>query len=91
MLYQTQDADQAAPFDGFFATCRAGMVLFDIGAHFGIFSGLALITGYAATVVAVDSSPTSINMIPANAAEPTGGMPAPGTGSPPSQELTETR
>jgi FkbM family methyltransferase len=59
-----EDAEQAAEFDCFLAHCRPGMVLFDIGAHFGLFSLAALhYGGPTAQAVAVDASPTAARMI----------------------------
>src|SRR4051794_32708229 len=56
---QHADEEQVAEFDGFISTCRPGMVLFDIGAHFGLFSLAALhYGGIAARAVAVDPSPS---------------------------------
>jgi FkbM family methyltransferase len=54
------DPDQVAELDGFIRLCRPGMVLFDIGAHFGLFSLAALhYGGQTARAVAVDPSPTA--------------------------------
>jgi FkbM family methyltransferase len=61
--YSVTDPDQAAELDGFIANCHMGMVLFDIGAHFGLFSLAALhYGGPDARVVAVDPSPTAVSM-----------------------------
>ncbi len=61
---QDTDPDQISEFDSFIASCRAGMVLFDIGAHFGLFSLAALhYGGDAAKAVAVDPSPTATRML----------------------------
>jgi FkbM family methyltransferase len=61
---QTEDAEQAAEFDSFIAHCTPGMVLFDLGAHFGLFSLAALhYGGLGARAVAVDASPTATRMI----------------------------
>ncbi len=61
---QQRDPEQVAEFDNFIAECGEGMVLFDIGAHFGLF-GLAALHygGPNARVVAVDASPTAAAMI----------------------------
>jgi FkbM family methyltransferase len=60
---QREDPEQAAEFDGFIAACRPGMVLFDVGAHFGLFSLAALhYGGPTARAVAVDASPTATRM-----------------------------
>jgi FkbM family methyltransferase len=61
---QCDDPDQAAEFDTFIAACRPNMVLFDLGAHFGLFSLAALhYGGPAARAVAVDASPTAVQMV----------------------------
>src|SRR5437868_12046222 len=39
---QLEDPDQAAEFDSFLSYCTERMILFDIGAHFGLFSLAAL-------------------------------------------------
>src|SRR6516162_11506830 len=41
-LAQHDDPEQVREFDGFINHCSSGMVLFDIGAHFGLFSLAAL-------------------------------------------------
>ena len=57
---QQKDAEQVAEFDGFLRSCRPGMTLFDLGAHFGLFSLAALHYGGAdSRAVAVDPSPTA--------------------------------
>lgn len=63
VAYEAQVADpqQSAEFMSFVSSCHSGMLLFDIGAHFGIFSlAAAHVGGHA---VAVDPSPTAIRMI----------------------------
>jgi FkbM family methyltransferase len=61
---QTLDPEQAAEFDDFISACRPGMVLFDIGAHFGLFSLAALkFGGPDSLAVAVDPSPTAARML----------------------------
>lgn len=61
---QNDDPAQAAEFDGFVAQCTPGMVLFDLGAHFGLFALAALhYGGPTALAVAVDASPVAIRMI----------------------------
>jgi FkbM family methyltransferase len=61
---QCDDPEQAAEFDSFVAACRPGMVLFDLGAHFGLFSLAALhYGGPTARAVAVDASPTAVDMV----------------------------
>jgi FkbM family methyltransferase len=57
------DPDQAAELDGFIAACRPPMRLFDVGAHFGLFSFAALrFGGPLARAVAVDPSPAAVRM-----------------------------
>jgi FkbM family methyltransferase len=61
---QLEDPEQAAEFDAFVARCFPGMVLFDLGAHFGLFSLAALhYGGPAARAVAVDASPTAERLL----------------------------
>jgi FkbM family methyltransferase len=61
---QVDDPEQVAEFDGFVKLCRPEMVLFDVGAHFGLFSLAALHYGGAgARAVAVDPSPTAARMM----------------------------
>jgi FkbM family methyltransferase len=58
------DPEQAAELDSFLSRCTPGMVLFDLGAHFGLFSFAALHRGgEAAKAVAVDASPTAVRMV----------------------------
>ncbi len=58
---QVQDPEQRDEFQNFIQHCRPGMRLFDIGAHFGIFS---LITAkFGGSAMAVDPSPRAVNMI----------------------------
>ena len=58
------DSEQVAEIDGFIAACRPGMALFDLGAHFGLFSLAALrYGGVDAKAIAVDPSPTASRMI----------------------------
>ena len=60
---QQDDPDQIAEFDSFLTHCTPGMVLFDIGAHFGLFSlAAAHFGGPAARALAVDASPTAVRM-----------------------------
>jgi FkbM family methyltransferase len=64
--YQSLITDPAekAELDGFISACRSGMVLLDIGAHFGLFSLAALhYGGPAAQAVAVDPSPMATRML----------------------------
>jgi FkbM family methyltransferase len=61
---QVDDPVQRAELDAFLATATEGMVLFDAGAHFGIFSlAAAHYGGPAARAIAVDPSPTAIRMV----------------------------
>jgi FkbM family methyltransferase len=58
------DPEQALELDGLIAACRPGMLLFDIGAHFGLFTLAALHYGGAgARVIAVDPSPAATRML----------------------------
>jgi FkbM family methyltransferase len=61
---QLADSIQIAELDGFIATCRPGMVLFDLGAHFGMFSFAALhFGGPTSRAVAVDPSAEAVRML----------------------------
>lgn len=61
---QDDDPEQVAEFDQFIRTCTPGMVLFDIGAHFGLFSLAALhYGGAAARATAVDPSPLACRVV----------------------------
>lgn len=61
---QHTDPDQVREFDGFIKCARPGMVLFDIGAHFGLFSLAALhYGGPQAVAVAVDPSPMAARIV----------------------------
>jgi FkbM family methyltransferase len=52
-----------AEFDGFVNNASEGMILFDIGAHFGLFSIAALhYGGKKARAVAVDPSPVAVRL-----------------------------
>ncbi|MFC1639809.1 FkbM family methyltransferase [Gemmatimonadota bacterium] len=60
----SEDPDQRAELNGFIGACTPGMLLFDIGAHFGVFSLAALhYGGENARAVAVDPSPMSMRML----------------------------
>lgn len=63
---QIQDEEQSAEFRNFISHCCPGMVLFDVGAHFGVFSLTA--AHFGGTAVAVDPSPTATSMIRTQAA-----------------------
>jgi FkbM family methyltransferase len=58
---QLADPEQSEEFRNFLARCSENMFLFDIGAHFGVFSLAAAHRGGRA--VAVDPSPTATDMI----------------------------
>ncbi|MGD0305326.1 MAG: FkbM family methyltransferase [Candidatus Acidiferrales bacterium] len=58
---QIHDPDQAEEFRSFLSHCSARMFLFDIGAHFGVFS-LAL-AQFGGKAVAADPSPIATKMI----------------------------
>ena len=58
-----EDPEQAAELDAFVATCRSPMLLFDVGAHFGLFAFAALrFGGSLARAVAVDPSPAALRV-----------------------------
>lgn len=62
--FQVDDSEQVNEFDSFISRCRPGMVLFDIGAHFGLFSLAALhYGGRNARAIAVDPSPTAARIV----------------------------
>lgn len=61
---QKSDPDQVAEFDCFIGNCSKGMTLFDVGAHFGLFSLAALhYGGPSARAIAVDPSPTAVQVL----------------------------
>ncbi len=61
---QNNDPEQIAEFDGFISQSFQGMTLFDIGAHFGLFSLAALhYGGPEARAIAVDPSPVAISFL----------------------------
>lgn len=61
---QQHDPEQIAEFDGFIDNLSPGMVLFDVGAHFGLFSLASLYYGGPqARAVAIDPSPTAIRFL----------------------------
>lgn len=61
---QAADPEQIAEFDSFIAHCQAGMTLYDLGAHFGIFSLAALhYGGTRARSLAVDPAPMAARML----------------------------
>jgi len=58
------DPEQVAEFDQFVAHCTTGMVLFDVGAHFGLFALAAVhYGGPTARAVAVDPSPLAARVL----------------------------
>jgi FkbM family methyltransferase len=68
--YHTQcdDPEQIREFDAFIATCHPGMILFDIGAHFGIFSLAAIhYGGVHARAIAIDPSELAGRVVDAQA------------------------
>lgn len=68
VAYEAQivDPEQSAEFQKFLSYCSAKMFLFDIGAHFGVFSLAA--AHFGATAIAVDPSPIATQMIAKQAA-----------------------
>lgn len=61
---QVEDPEQEAELAAFAAACEPDMVLFDLGAHFGVFSMAALhYGGPRARAAAVDPSPVAIRMV----------------------------
>ena len=61
---QKNDPEQIAEFDGFIDNSSQGMILFDVGAHFGLFSLASLhYGGPEARAVAIDPSPTAIRFL----------------------------
>ena len=65
---QINDPEQVAEFDGFINSSAQGMVLFDIGAHFGLFSLAALhYGGQRAKAIAVDPSPVAVRFLKVHA------------------------
>jgi FkbM family methyltransferase len=63
---QIAEPEENAEFQNFISYCNSGMVLFDIGAHYGLFSLAAAHAGGSA--VAVDPSAMAIRMISRQAA-----------------------
>lgn len=58
---QIADPEQKAEFQSFISHCSNRMVLYDIGAHFGIFSLVA--AHFGGSAIAVDASPAATHMI----------------------------
>ncbi|MGH9756981.1 MAG: FkbM family methyltransferase, partial [Candidatus Acidiferrales bacterium] len=63
VYYESQIADpeQSLEFKNFTSHCAANMLLFDIGAHFGVFSLAA--AHYGGRAIAVDPSPMAMRMV----------------------------
>ena len=65
--FERDQLELRAELDGFLSACREGMVLFDIGAHFGLFPLAALhATGGRARAIAVDPSAAALTVFDAN-------------------------
>jgi FkbM family methyltransferase len=60
---QVHDPEQAREFDRFVSTCRPAMILFDVGAHFGLFCLAALHYAPSARCVAVEPSALAARML----------------------------
>jgi FkbM family methyltransferase len=61
---QKNDPEQIAEFDGFIDNSSPGMILFDVGAHFGLFSFASLhYGGSEARAIAIDPSPTAVRFL----------------------------
>jgi FkbM family methyltransferase len=61
---QESDPEQVAEFDGFIKHSSEGMLLLDVGAHFGLFSFAALhYGGPQARAIAIDPSPVAVNLM----------------------------
>jgi FkbM family methyltransferase len=58
---QVEDPEQAPEFQNFLSHCTQGMSLFDVGAHFGIFSLAA--ARFGGTALAVDPSLEALRMV----------------------------
>lgn len=58
---QVDDPEQRAEFRSFISYCSKNMLLYDIGAHFGVFSLSA--AQFGGRAVAVDASPVATHMI----------------------------
>lgn len=58
---QIADPEQAAEFRNFILHCSSSMFLYDVGAHYGIFSLAA--AHFGGRAIAVDPSPTAARMI----------------------------
>ena len=61
---QINDPEQVLEFDNFIDNSFQGMVLFDVGAHFGLFSLAALhYGGPGSRAIAVDPSPIAVRFL----------------------------
>lgn len=58
---QADDPEQSAEFRSFISYCSNRMLLYDIGAHFGIFSLAA--AQFGGRAIAVDASPAAVHMV----------------------------
>jgi len=58
---QISEPEESAEFQNFISYCNSGMFLFDIGAHYGLFS--LVVAQFNGTAVAVDPSEIAIRMI----------------------------
>ena len=66
-LLHKHETEFRSELDSFVTRCREGMVLFDVGAHYGIFALAALrFGGPNARVVAVEPSPEASSILRAN-------------------------
>jgi FkbM family methyltransferase len=63
---QIGDPEQAEEFRNFLSHCSSKMFLFDIGAHFGVFSLAA--AHFRGKAIAIDPSPTATRMVAIQAA-----------------------
>ena len=61
MQAQVEDPEQAPEFQNFFSHCSQGMSLFDVGAHFGIFSLAA--AHFGGIALAIDPSLEALRMV----------------------------
>lgn len=62
--FHVEDVEQRAELDAFLASCRPGMVLVDVGAHYGLFSLAAVhCGGPGASAIAVEPSAPAIRML----------------------------
>lgn len=65
--FERDQPDLREELEGFLEACRPGMILFDVGAHYGLFALAALhATAGRTRVVAVDPSRSAIRVFDAN-------------------------